>query len=689
MTLSEFIDQNREQIHTPLRPIWVDNAHKSKKKTIAWFQEFLPVLETFVRPNIEDMYSNLLWYTGEYVPMFPLRVRHPDGRDVEIKRQLKPFVVNHLAKLTDKRAADLSVFKSTFEARANELRKDEQDRVTARTTKLIVDHLRQANDVDALFNDAEKWNMVFGHIYMGVEENAHKGDKILDKKGVFEKRAGQVETKLIEPWYIIPWPMRRWERVPCVIQVLDIIHVEEARKRYNDNKIEPHGERTLYGFAAPFLEEIRPDDAVIYRIIYRPDEFLPEGAVITMTREHVIESITEKYPWSHGDFPFVRYTDIDVPGRLLPISFYTFAKPLQHTYNNLSGLIKKYIFTVAHPKWTMERGIANIKSLGNASAVIQHTPGRPAPVLQQPRSIGSDPFAFRQTVLREMELMGDIHEISRGSLPPNTRSGIMISRLQQIEQQARGPQIDKRNKFMRDVLLMMASVASDTMPTKPDEVLEKIVGKENVDDVKALASVKFSSEYDILIQNATGFSDQMAGRLEEISFIRQQLPGLITPQQELDIIGIKSPQKYYDIGTAALRAAERENGMMDDGTAPPSPIIQEDHISHWVTHMTDMQGLAFKKLPKRHRRLKEEHLLATEELMEQVADKNPVYREKLLALDGYPRLYTPTPQPQETLPQEPPGVAPPMEVGEGALPPEAAAIGGALPTPPGGGGLPQ
>lgn len=676
MSLTEFTNRRYSETNVALPPIWVGNTLKSAEGFMSWFQSTLPILENIARPTIEDAWSNLLWYTGEYVPLMPMQLRSPDGRITEVPRQLAPFVVNYLAYLTDKRAADLSVYKANHDTAPED--ESEDDRMAARVMKVIVRHIKRFNNADMLFDKAEKWNMVFSHIYLGVDWNDKIGDR---KKAKSPDREGEVELKIIDPWHILLWPSRHYEQCPCAIQIEEIIHVEEARKKYNNENIQATKADSLFQFQSVFKEEIRPDEVVIYRTVYKPDEFLPQGAVIRSTSEMVISGLGDKvYPWSHEDFPWVRYTDIDVPGRLYPISFYQHVKPLQHAYNNLSGLIKKYIYTTAHPKWAVTRGSCNLKSLGNAAAIIQHRAGMP-PNLQQIKPIGPDPFNFRTSLKDEMTLMSGSHQIGLGDLPPNTRSGIMISRLQEIENKQRGPQIDKRNDFMGRVLLLSASVAGDHYPLQSEARIKRVVGRDMVEEVKALASDKVSAQYTITIVNPSGFSSEMTGRLEEISFINKEIdPSLLTRQQKLDIIGAGLEDKYYDATTASLRLSQKENDMMNDGVMPPEPELEEDHITHWNEHYLDMQTMTHKRLPEKIKKMKQDHMMAHEMLMEQLG-ANPSYGQRLMQLDGFPRFYVITPQPtqEETSTPVDPNIVPSPDA---PPPPDQSQQGGQGSQPP-------
>jgi len=249
-----------------------------------------------------------------------------------------------------------------------------------------------------------------------------------------------------------------------------------------------------------------------------------------------------------------------------------------------------------------------------------------------------------------------------------------------IEKMNRSYQMGKRNDFMRRVLVKAASVAADKYPTTSKEHLDRIMGKELADQIDVLKGTKLSTQTVVKIQNSSGFSDDLAGRLEEVAFAREKLPGLMTPQQEADIIGVRSSQKFYDVATAALRMAESENEGFNDGRDVAPPLMEQDHIQHWQTHVVDMQTPQHASLPDTIRKRKEEHLGMHEMLMEEIANQptGVAFRQRLLALERYPLVYKPNLDAlaieQERAQEQqaammPPEEVPPMTGVEAELPP--------------------
>jgi hypothetical protein len=251
----------------------------------------------------------------------------------------------------------------------------------------------------------------------------------------------------------------------------------------------------------------------------------------------------------------------------------------------------------------------------------------------------------------------------------------MISRLREIEEQSRAPQIDKRNEFIKQILLMAASIDAERMPLTSKSHLERVFGKDLVPEVKQLSTIKVYAQHRIVMQNSSGFSRELTGRISEISALEKDAGLQITPQEKRDIIGGVLRSRPYDIITSAKFTAQDENEKMSNGQRVPDPEITEDLVTHWFNHFLDMQTPQYKRLPSQIKKIKEQHLLITEMLIEEVLDKNPssIFAERVKALEGYRRLYDlskppepPSPQPTQPMPGMPPlppGMMPPPGAG--------------------------
>lgn len=672
MFLDTTLDNNARI--SPIEPAW----KAVKKKTddyITWFQETGSTLQYQSEARIQTMVNNLLWYTGEYDRTAEYRISVPGRGDTQIPRKILPRIFNHLHDITEQRVSKLSRIKPSFDTVPTN--KEEKDRLVARLMKYALDAMARRVQIEFLFQEIERWTAVFGECYIGVEWNKNIGDR--QGKDTYE-RVGDVDVYLKAPWTVFPEPKRHWGEVGWCFDIESIMHIEEARKRFNRPKLQPDGKLNIFEFNAD-MEEKRSDEVVVWRVICPPSEFLPEGNIRYLINDTIVDDIKE-YPYSHFEFPFERHTDLDVPGRLFPQSFYQQVKPIQNVYNKLTSLITRNILLVGHPHILMPKGAAKIESFGNTHTAIEYS-GPTAPQIVTFNSVPAEAFQFRNEVKAEMGQVSGIQGVSRGAPPPGARAASMLRFYEEQEEQRASTQIIKRNELIRRVYLKSGSVIADYYPTTSKKRLIRVVGKQNEYDIQAFDNEKFSTEYDVIIVNSTGFSESKSIRMEEIKTLKEISPSILTDDQVADIMEFKNVQKMYDIATAAIKQAEDEGERFLDGRDVTDPKPYQDLIVHWRTHMIQMNTSTWENtVPPKIKQKMEDHMLMTEKLMEDKAKLNQAFAQILSALPGYPAFWIPTPQlPEATAKaQQPFG----MPQNGNALP----MPGGQVPPPEGGGGSP-
>ena len=676
VTFADNITEEEQKVS--VTPPWVDGSLKSDKKFLKWFKDYYPHIEKMNQDRIEQLYNNLLWYTGQYDHAKEYRLSLGGNREEKLTPRRVPLVVNHIFDLTEQRIARLSRFKSNVKALP--VNDEFEDKKSAEFADLILRQLNNQNQFDLKLQEIERWNAVFGEMYLDIDWDPTIGDK--NAKG---ERLGDVKYCLAPPFFKLFDYKRHYEDTRWVLEVHRIMHVEEVRKKYG-KKVEPDGRTSVYSyeFLKDHLHSKQPDEVVVYRFVYPPDEFVPEGAYILFTREKVLE-MASAYPYSHNKFPFVRLTDIDVPSRLHGMSLFEHLKPIQHNYNKTTSLISKNIFLVAHPKIMMPEGAAKVESMGNsATAVTFRGPVAPSVVTFPPNP--PEVYGFRDKLKEEMEQIGGVFGVSRGAPPPGIRAGIALQFLEEQELQRANTSIVKHNNFIVEVNEMAISVAGDYYNTDKeggDGRLVRILGPNSQYQIKTLSEVNLSGPYTINIQNTTALADSRAGRTQQVIDLAQNIPGLLSREQIADLLDLGAPEKFYSIATAALRAAESENEEMLRGEEVSDPDVYEQHIQHWRSHAIVVQGRFYKEdVPEAIKAEMREHLAIHEMFMLEAAMDSPEASAEIRTLQGFPLFHEPTIEERnflitgqvQPIPQQPPLGGDPQMGNQLGLPPEGEAI---------------
>lgn len=650
MSIGIDISQTGADAPAKLTPPWIAKKKKMEDRK-AWFAESLNALETFSEERITTHVNNILWYTGEYDKTAEYKLTVPGQSEKALSRKILPRIFAHLYDITEQRVSKLSRYKPTFEVVPTNT--EQTDWKQARLYKICLDALARRSHMDFLMQEVERWNAVCGEVLITVRWNKNIGDRV--KPGSIE-RVGDVEVSLKEPWTWLPEPKRHRSDVLWGIDLVEILHVEEAKKRYGKN-IKPDGKKYVYSFNSD-LDEKREDEIVVYRVIEKPSEFSPDGTEEIWIGGELIDELKSdaSYPYSHMGFDFEWYTDIDIPGRLFPLSFYQHLKPVQNVYNKLTSMMVRNATLVGHPHILMPKGAAKIEAFGNAPTAIEFS-GPVEPKIATFNSIPQDFFAFRKEVLGELSQISGIQGISRGAPPSNTRAASMLRFYEEQEEQRASTQIIKHNELIRSIYLKAASIMGDYYPSKEGKArLIRVLGENNRYMIEEFTGSKPSSEYDVNIINSSGFSESRAGRLEELELIEKIAPGLMTQAQKADVLELKNTQKAYDIMTSALKHAEQENEMFLDGKKVPPPKPYQDLIVHWTTHSILFNSSTWEmNVPEESKEEAYLHQMATERLMEEKARVNAAFAQQLAMLPGYPSFWSVTPAPPVTTASLPAG----------------------------------
>jgi hypothetical protein len=653
MDIGQF-DLYRNDKRSAIKPLWSHPGWKTDKGFIEWFYQQLPIFEEIHEARICRHINNVLWYTGEYDGNTEYRLIYPERGVQSVPKYLVPVVINHLYDLTEQRVAALAVNKPNFNVRAHN--DDEAgDRTAATHMKTMISSVRRVQRFDAKITDLDRWCGIFGEAFIGFEWDESLGEVI---KG---KPIGDIRVSLKEPFWIMYEPKRDFDKVNCLIEIYDILHVEEVKKKYKLKDLKNDGTNSLWSFDNGSLYSKDADQVVIYRYLEKPNEFNPDGCEIYLAGNQVLDR-KDEWKYEHKDFPYERVTDIDVPGKVFPISYYNFLIPLQHQYNKMTSMMHRSITMFAHAKWFMTRGACKPESLGNSSTIVQVAPGAPNPKLEVFPAVSQDIFRYRDTMRSEMAMIGATQGVSRGEPPPGARAASMLKFYEEQEMQRRGTTVDKRNELIRRAYAKIGSLVQQYYPKNPARVVRHI-GKSHRYDLLRLEEVNINSPYDIDIENASAFSESKSARMEEVAFLLEKIPGSITPEQAADILGVSSPEKFYDVTTAALKKAESENSDFIDGRTVMTPEPYEDLLIHRKIHLIAMQGDSFKKLPDLLKKAFILHVDQTEQLMYERAMKSPGFAQLLAQLPDFPVFADPQiiPSPQ---PSQQPGQEQPQQEGE-------------------------
>jgi hypothetical protein len=410
---------------------------------------------------------------------------------------------------------------------------------------------------------------------------------------------------------------------------------------------------------------------------------MPKGRTIVFTKDILLKSKPNEY--DHGDFSFERMPNKELPDEQHAVSFFNAVKGPQAQFNNLTNAIIRNQMLCAHPKWFVPKGSVKLESLGNDITVVQFQGGA-APVLGQQNPTPAEIFSFRTMLRDEIAMLSEVGDVLRGDPPAGITSGVALTFVAEQERQVANAQIVNYNEFVRRVAEKTLQVCGQFYD-KSDKRTMLILGKNAAWVASEFDPSVLARPYDIRIQNSSSLPDSKAARMQSVLDFAKTFPGMFPQEQVTEMLDLGQADKFLTDGAAASRAAEAENEKILDGKDIDEPAIYESSWVHWQIHFKAMQDTSYKKMPQEWRDKFEAHVLATEYLIYEQAQKNPLIMQSAMMHPFFPLFYTPPPPPMpEPMPQDmggmppgDPGMMPPgPPMGPEGMPPDM----GAGPMPP-------
>lgn len=551
---------------------------------------------------------------------------------------------------------------------------EQRDKIDAKIAKRYLSHIGRLQKLDHKFQKIVRNSQVTGESFIWTRWNPNLGDplpaqKVLQtddgvpvKEGIFQ---GDVEVVNKTVNWVFYEQAESWEKVNyCFIVELD--YVEALKLLYPDSadKITEDSEAKVFDFYK--LEQVQLKGKCRKITFYhKKTEFLPDGYECVF----VNSSILKKGPLSydHGELPIDRLVDIENDEELSGQSSIDKVRGIASNVNNLLNAMIKMFMLAGYAKWFVEAGSVDKQQLNNDVSIVETKRGSKAPVLAQANPVGQSQFSFMEKLKDWFYDFMKSNSVIRGEPPTGVTAGVALQYVSESESRRIRTSVANLNSLVISVHeKILKTAAQYYKPT--DERTIMVMGKDNRWENFPLDVSSLTKPYAIDIQNTSGLSDSKAVRTQQLIDLNQQFPGAVPQAQVLEMTGLAQDDKFYDVGSAAVRAAEDENENIQDGNGQIEPKEWEDHISHWQIHVQSIQSMGFKqKAPPQVQKDMVDHITAHEMLMMEHAKNNPVYMQVLIQkLPQFPLFF-------ETPPETP--QAPPM----GPVPPQLGPQQGSVP----------
>jgi len=631
---------------------------KDEKEVLKWCNKVVKTLEKQSVARNSKARKNLETYRGVSASSSRSDIRRADRQFI---KRVNKFIVNHLHDMTETRISQLSRLKPAINVLPTN---DEyEDRNAAKAVKFLIDHLWYINNVDELRQRMLRNAFIFGESYCFVTWDKDKGDlhpmyvkardlnlkldlldeqgnPVLDSEGQALKidpkkpiKTGDVKYEVEVPWRVYLQRQKNFDQVEYCFRVR--VEATETLKKEYPSKAHKIKESTdVKSFDADDLaEHFLEEDTVYYEFFHKKTKHCPEGAYVKFTDDVILEMSGCQF--SHGDLPFIRMTDMDIPEQLNGVSQYELVRPIQNMHDNLSTLLAKNIYMMGHAKWVMPRGACKIESLGNDNTIVQYQ-GPVPPQMLQTMPNPPEAYQFRDALRNEMGQIYGVQGVSRGQPPKGITAAVALQFLNEQEQERNSTTVIKHNDMIKSLARMTIAVCGDKYDPEDGRML-RIVGKNNRYSIRHFDTANLHKNYDVRLELGSGLPESKAGKVQRIIEVMQMKPNLLSDERWIDLLDLGNSDKMNSLMTVSVRAAESENEDIMAGRFVGDPEEFEDHIVHWKTHTKAMQERTFKEeCPVEYREEMMEHIAIHEFLMVEKAKNNPAFEAKLAELPNFP-----------------------------------------------------
>ncbi|MBR9701041.1 hypothetical protein GOV11_04205 [Candidatus Woesearchaeota archaeon] len=694
---TEFFDSMSDdtEFARPTKPIWsigVDNK-ENQKKVLDWLRGEKIFLTTEVDDRLRQVRRNVALYRGIQFESQETR-RDIRDRTADRSRSVKKIVVNNLYDLTQNRVSRIIKFKPAVAILPTN--NEFEDEASASATKALLDHIWYTKKFEGkLTPEIARNSQIMGESYLWITWDPRLGDlhpdspkdgekvPLLDSNGKPQKdetgkpvvikeplKVGDVKYEVVLSSDIFMQKKTQFDDVDYVFR-RKIMSVEALRLKYPDKAEEITSDDLdqVYDFENMELNGLI-NEVAVWEFWHKKTPEMPQGRFIEFTNEVILTNI--EHPFSHGEFPFERFTDIDLPGQTYGVSFFETVKQLTATYNNVINMILRNEYLTSHPKWMVPAGSTSLTSLGNDITIVQYKGGVP-PQLVQSNPTSPELFKMLDLVKQDFQQISGVFDISRGQTPAGVKSGIALQFLAEQESERFNEQILKWNQFIKGVAIKTLAVAGDYYDVTDGRMI-RLLGKNDKWKTVFFDSDNLSKPYDIRVQNSSSLPQSKAARIQTIIDLNKEFPTMFTNEQVIDMVEFGQSDKYIDMATAAVKSAEAENQMIIHESGESMPAEYEDHIMHWNIHMRAVQEYSFKEqTPVKQQQTLKDHILVHESMMVEQAKKNPAMLQALAEIKMFPVFFQSAPAEAEAAEEELENQPKPdvnIDVQAGAFPPE-------------------
>jgi hypothetical protein len=337
-----------------------------------------------------------------------------------VSNKIKPIIRNEFTKLT-KEEPQFYVRPQTAE---------DSDIAAARAAESVNSYLMDAVKFNRRRRSATLWAVITGVGYLKSYYNeglkmpdGNVGMPCLDVVTPFNLFVPDLQIEDIESQ---PFVTHASARTPS--QIFDTYQV-----RVNPDSVTGGSvfEQRLQGILG--VRNVGQNQNMVYvkETWIKPCGKFPEGKFICWTDTQILHE-SDRWPYDHGRYPFVKIDHIPVPGRFYGQSVIEDVIPLQKEYNKTRSQLIESKNRMSKPQLISPKGSVDPKKItSEPGLIIEYQPGfaPPTPLPLQP--VPGYVIQELDRLLQDIDDLAGQYEITKGRTPPGVEAASAIAYLQE------------------------------------------------------------------------------------------------------------------------------------------------------------------------------------------------------------------------------------------------------------------
>ena len=532
---------------------------------------------------------------------------------------------------------------------------EERDKVDAKIAKRFLSHIDYTEKLNQKWNRVVKNAKIAGESFLYIPWNPDKGPlhpkfkkgMVLPDGRVIQDNVhiGDVEIRPVTTLHVYyeEAPSKLWEDVNYLF-LEEYEYTEGLKKEYPGKDISSDiNGCTFYDFEK--MEEVTMQGRTTkVTFWHKKTKYLEEGFEACFTLNSMLKMGENPYKDpNHSGVPMIRFVGTENEEELHGESTIEPVKEIASQVSNQINMSIKQFMLCAYPKWFVEGNSVDIQQLGNDVGVVTVKAGAKSPVLAQANPVSTQMLDFTEKLIERFYGFSKSNSVIQGQPPAGVTAFVALQYVSESENRRLSTEVMMLNESIRETYDMILKVCGQFYK-KDDDRTMRVIGKNNQWLAAKYDPSSLAKPYSVLLQNQSALPESRASRTQLVLDLAAQYPDLLPREQVIEMLGLAQAEKASDIGSAAARAAEDENEHMMDSKGMMEPMEYEDLVTHWRVHTMSIQDIGFKTkaAPQAQKDMKD-HIMATEMLMVDQAEKNPSFAQLLTALPMFPMFFTPPP----------------------------------------------